>query len=527
MGREELPTGAECHVERKRPKQQDHARSDRDPLWQSVEIACRLPFPPCNASLSTPVDNVVDDVGVVVLEGLVENVDQLWRSCTETLRGQVSEMVWTMYLSKIVPVDLHGETLRLAVPDEVVRDQIITRYLPIITESLAMEIDESLDVELIIDAALCTPTTVEEVIALPVQRKPPAPRPTSGTLGSSVGVDPRFTFDTFVSASSNRLACAAAKAAAEIPGNVYNPLYIYGASGLGKTHLLHAIGNYVLENYRTHRVLYVTTETFLNDYVDAIRLGKSAASFKRHYRECDVLLIDDVQFMQNKEGLQEELFHTYNDLKQAGKQIVLTSDRAPKSIQDLEDRLRSRLLAGLLVEIDPPDLETRLAILRTKVEREPVHVPNEVLEFIAKHVRDNIRELEGALTRVVARGKLNQEPITLESAQATLADIVQGGSPRMVTPEMILDAVAETYGFTVEEIIGPKRVRPLVTARHVAMYLVRTLTEFSYPAIGRVFGGRDHTTCINACSKIEGQMGERQTIYDQVTILEASLRNNA
>jgi len=473
------------------------------------------------------VDNVVDDVGVVVPEGLVENVDQLWERCTEALRGQVSEMVWTMFLSKVVPVDLHGDTLRLAVPDEIVRDQIVSRFLPLITESLAVEIEESLDVEVLIDATLCAPMPIEEVIAQPAQRKPQPLRPTSGPFGSSVGVDPRFTFDTFVSASSNRLASSAAQATAEVPGAVYNPLYIYGASGLGKTHLLHAIGNYIMENYRNYRVLYVTTETFLNDYVDAIRVGKSAANFKKHYRECDVLLIDDVQFMQNKEGLQEELFHTYNDLKQAGKQIVLTSDRPPKSIQDLEDRLRSRLLAGLLVEIDPPDLETRLAILRTKAEREPVHVPNEVLEFIAKHVQDNIRELEGALTRVVAWGRLSQQPITLESARETLADIIQDNSPRMITPEMILEAVADTYGFSVDEIIGPKRARPLVTARHVAMYLVRNLTQFSYPAIGRVFGGRDHTTCINACTKIEGQMGERQTIYDQVTKLEASLRNNA
>ena len=530
MGLEELPTGAECHVERKRPRQPAHVRSDRDPFWQHGEIACRLPFPPCNVSLSTPVDNVVDDVGVVVPEELVENVDRLWKSCTGALRGQVSDMVWTMFLSKIVPVDLQGDTLRLAVPDEIVRDQIVSRFLPLITESLGVESEEPLDIELIIDKVMSASAAVSEVVEVvetPALRKPQPVRPTSGTLGTNVGVDPRFTFDNFVSASSNRMACSAAQATAEVPGNVYNPLFIYGASGLGKTHLLHAIGNYILENYRGYRVLYVTTETFLNDYVDAIRVGKNAANFKKHYRECDVLLIDDVQFMQNKEGLQEELFHTYNDLKQAGKQIVLTSDRAPKSIEDLEDRLRSRLLSGLLVEIDPPDLETRLAILRTKAERETVHVPDDVLNFIATNVRDNIRELEGALTRVVATGRLNQEPITLALAQAKLADIIQDSSPRTITPDMILDAVAEMFDFSVEDIVGPKRVRPLVTARHVAMYLVRSLTEYSYPMMGRVFGGRDHTTCINACNKIEGQMGERQTIYDQVTKLEAGLRRSA
>ncbi len=526
-GLEELPTGAEYYVERRRSRQPTYVRSDRDPLWQHGEIACRLPFPPCNVSLSTPVDNVVDDVGVVASEELVENVDQLWENCSEALRGQVSEMVWTMFLSKITPVDLRGDVLRLAVPDEVVRDQVVSRFLPLITESLAVEGEEPFDVEVFIDELLCSPVVVEEVPEAPVQRKPSPVRPTSGTLGSNVGVDPRFTFDNFVSASSNRLACSAAQATAEVPGAVYNPLFIYGASGLGKTHLLHAIGNYILENYRGYRVLYVTTETFLNDYVDAIRVGKSAANFKKHYRECDVLLIDDVQFMQNKEGLQEELFHTYNDLKQAGKQIVLTSDRAPKSIEDLEDRLRSRLLAGLLVEIDPPDLETRLAILRTKAERETVHVPDDVLNFIATNVRDNIRELEGALTRVVATARIGQQPITLALAQTRLADLIQDNATRTITPDHILEAVAETYGFTVEELIGPKRVRPLVTARHVAMYLVRSLTEYSYPMMGRVFGGRDHTTCINACNKIEGQMSERKAIYDQVTKLEAGLRNSA
>jgi len=329
-----------------------------------------------------------------------------------------------------------------------------------------------------------------------------------------VRLDPRFTFETFVSASSNRLAFAAAQTVAETPGRSYNPLFIHGASGLGKTHLLHAIGNYVLENYPTHRVLYVTTETFLNDFVEALRRNTTVA-FKRHYRECDVLLIDDIQFMQNKEGLQDELFHTYNDLHGAGKQIVLTSDRAPKSIETLEDRLRSRLLSGLLAEIDPPDVETRLAILRTKAANDRIVLPDDVGEFIATNVRDNIRELEGALTRVNAFATLTNAPISLELTQMVLSDI--GAETKLITPDMILDAVAETYGLSVEDLIGPRRARPLVTARHVAMYLMRTLTDYSYPSIGKVFGGRDHSTCISAYDKIEGQMRERRQIYEQVT----------
>jgi chromosomal replication initiator protein len=342
----------------------------------------------------------------------------------------------------------------------------------------------------------------------------------------SVQLDPRFTFDTFVAASSNRLAHAAAQSVAEIPGRSYNPLFIYGASGLGKTHLLHAIGNYVQENYSQHRILYVTTETFLNDFVDALRMSATIA-FKRRYRECDVLLIDDIQFMENKEGLQEEFFHTYNDLHGAGKQIVLTSDRAPRSIETLEDRLRSRFLSGLITEIDPPDLETRLAILRTKAESDSEDIADDVLEFIATHVKDNIRELEGALIRVTAFASLNGERVSLDLAERVLADIVSAGEPRRVTPQMILDATAASYGFSVESLIGPSRTRPLVTARQVAMYLTRSLTDYSYPAIARVFGGRDHTTVIHAVEKISGQMKERRQIYEQVTVLLLELRSGS
>ena len=248
-------------------------------------------------------------------------------------------------------------------------------------------------------------------------------------------------------------------------------------------------------------------------------------AFKRRYRVCDVLLIDDVQFMQNKEGLQEEFFHTYNDLHGAGKQIVLTSDRPPKSIDTLEDRLRSRFLSGLITEVDPPDIETRLAILRSKAEADQENIPDDVLEFIATHVKDNIRELEGALIRVTAFASLNREPVSLDLAERVLSDITSTTQPRAITPQMILDATASSYGFTVEAICGPSRTRPLVTARQVAMYLVRNLTDYSYPAIARVFGGRDHTTVIHAVDKISTQMKERRQIYEQVTELTLQIRN--
>ena len=348
----------------------------------------------------------------------------------------------------------------------------------------------------------------------------------TGRESPAVQLDSKFTFETFVAASSNRLAHAAAQAVAETPGRSYNPLFIYGDSGLGKTHLLHAIGNYVTENYSRRKVLYVTTETFMNDFVDSLRTSTTLA-FKRRYRDCDVLLIDDVQFMERKEGLQEEFFHTYNDLKGASKQIVLTSDRPPKSIETLEDRLRSRFLSGLITEIDPPDLETRLAILRSKCLSEHQDVPDDVLEFIASHVKNNIRELEGALIRICAFAKLNKEPISLGQAEQVLSDLVTAGEPRRISPQFILETTAASYGFSIDAICGPSRTRPLVTARQVAMYLTRELTDYSYPAIGRVFGKRDHTTVIHAVDKIAGQMQERRQIYEQVTELIQKIRAGA
>jgi len=332
------------------------------------------------------------------------------------------------------------------------------------------------------------------------------------------GLDVRYTFDAFVIGSSNRFAHAAAQAVAEMPAKSYNPLFIHGDAGLGKTHLLHAIGNYVRENFAVRWIHYVSTETFLNEFVDAIRSNTTTA-FKRRYRECDVLLIDDVQFMENKEALQEEFFHTFNHLYGASRQVVLTSDRAPKSIATLEDRLRSRFLSGLITDVQPPELETRLAILQKKLEREPSHVPDEVLEFIASNVTDNIRELEGALIRVTAYGSLNNQPVTRELAEHVLSDIVNAGQPRPITPTQILETTASTFGFSVEDLCGPSRRRPLVIARQVGMYLFRDLTDYSYPAIAREFGGRDHTTVMHAVEKISSLMRERRQIFDQVNDL--------
>lgn len=458
-------------------------------------------------------------------EEQVEEIYALWTRCAASLREQLPEAAWQMWLAGVEPLSARptesSVVLVLGVPNQAVRDRVESRYLARIRDTLAMLAGQEVQVELQVqrDVPVSVPVPPLDPIEHPVATVAPGPEETTTIL------DPRFTFDSFVSASSNRLAYAAAQAVAETPGRSYNPLYIYGDSGLGKTHLLHAIGNYVRQNFPRRKVRYVTTETFMNDYVEALRLATTMA-FKRRYRDCDVLLIDDIQFMQGKNGLQEEFFHTYNDLHGTGRQIVLTSDRAPKSIETLQDRLRSRFLSGLITEIEPPDLETRLAILRSKAAAHGMEVPNDILEFIATHVTNNIRELEGALVRVSAFASLNQQPFSLALAEKVLADMVSATESRQITPQAILETTAAYYGFTVDALCGPSRTRPLVTARQVAMYLVRDLTDHSYPAIARIFGGRDHTTVIHAVEKITEQMMQRRQIYDQVTDLIYKIKSN-
>ena len=394
----------------------------------------------------------------------------LWTRCTGSLRDQVSESTWQLWLSGIEPVAYTDGEFVLSVPNGLIRERVESRYLPMIEDTLANEVGPPCAA-----ASRCRTRGPARRSSRPTEQSsacPPEPGPSPGQPEPAharpgrdrpaVQLDTKFTFETFVAASSNRLAHAAAQAVAETPGRSYNPLFIYGDSGLGKTHLLHAIGNYVTENYPRRKVLYVTTETFMNDFVDSLRTS-TTLTFKRRYRDCDVLLIDDVQFMERKEGLQEEFFHTYNDLKGASKQIVLTSDRPPKSIETLEDRLRSRFLSGLITEIDPPDLETRLAILRSKCLSEHQDVPDDVLEFIASHVKDNIRELEGALIRICAFANLNKEPISLAQAEKVLSDLVLAGEPRRITPQMILDATSAQLRLLGR---GHLRSQPHPPARH-------------------------------------------------------------
>jgi chromosomal replication initiator protein len=349
------------------------------------------------------------------------------------------------------------------------------------------------------------------------------PRPASARLNS------KYTFETFVIGSSNRFAHAAAVAVAEAPAKAYNPLFIYGDSGLGKTHLLHAIGHYAQTLYNGLKVRYVSSEEFTNEFINMIRDGKQDG-FRRRYRDVDVLLVDDIQFLENKEGTQEEFFHTFNTLHNASKQIVISSDRAPKRLVTLEDRLRSRFEWGLLTDVQPPELETRIAILRKKAIQEGLNAPPDVLEYIASRISTNIRELEGALIRVTAFASLNRQGVDISLAEIVLKDLIpesQGNGSPQITAATIMGQTAAYFGLSIEDLCGTSRSRVLVTARHIAMYLCRELTDLSLPKIGQQFGGRDHTTVINADRKIRGLMAERRSIYTQVTELTNRIKQQA
>jgi chromosomal replication initiator protein len=484
----------------------------------------------------------------------------LWKDCSVALRSQVSEAAWKAWFADIRPVAVVNGTLVLAVPSAVVQDRLDGRFRAMLHDALTDTTGKDYPVRFDVQVSDSMTETAAPPRGVQHSADPPASLtavtssviatagPSNGSRPSVYGdevenqnddystaviersdsdapFNPRYNFDTFVIGPSNRFAHAAALSVAEAPAKSYNPLFVYGGAGLGKTHLLQAIANYVRDNFPRLHVRYVSTETFMNEFVETLRAKNDMAEFRRRYRECDVLLLDDVQFMDKKESLQEELFHTFNSLYGASKQIVLTSDRPPKAIATLEDRLRSRLLSGLNTDIQPPELETRIAILRSKAEHQGAVVGDEVLDFIATNVKDNIRELEGALIRVTAFASLNRQPLTRELAETVLADSIAASQPRRITARQILETSAEHFGFTVEELCGPSRRRPLVIARQMAMYLFRELTDYSYPAIGREFGDRDHTTVIHAVEKIASLMKERRQIYDTVTRLIVQIKN--
>jgi chromosomal replication initiator protein len=461
------------------------------------------------------------------------DLGSVWTSLVEGLPA--SHRAW---LSASQPVTLHERTAIVAVPDDFTRSQLETRLRPRLEEGLSRSLGHDVRLAVTVDPALTDEAELAETelelaaysssapggaFAAP----PPAlAAPATGNSARDTRLNPKYVFETFVIGSSNRFAHAAAVAVAEAPGKAYNPLLIYGDSGLGKTHLLHAIGHYVRSLFSGARVRYVSSEEFTNDFINAIRDDR-AAGFHSRYRDVDVLLIDDIQFLEGKIQTQEEFFHTFNTLHNANKQIVITSDRPPKRLAALEDRLRNRFEWGLITDVQPPDLETRIAILRKKAATEGLTAPDEALEFIASKIQTNIRELEGALIRVTAFANLNRQPVDLTLAEIVLKDLIPEGGEPQITAALIIAQSAAYFGLSIDDLCGSSRSRVLVTARQIAMYLCRELTDLSLPKIGQQFGNRDHTTVMHADRKIRRQMAERRSVYNQVRELTNRIKQQA
>lgn len=459
--------------------------------------------------------------GTATQVGIGASVEDLWGEATRSLRVSLSEGNFTTWFGRSRAVDLDGSTLVVAVPNTFTKDWIQNRYESQLRSALSEAAGHPIAVMLVVD-----PTLAQTELEQAVQEQMPVQLPHEAVSDHQhPEFHPKYTFDSFVIGSSNRFAHAAALAVAEAPAEAYNPLFIYGEAGLGKTHLLHAIGHYLRQCSPGSVVRYVSTEQFMNEFISALQT-RSIPDFHRRYRTADLLLIDDIQFLEGKERTQEEFFHTFNALHPKS-QIVITSDRPPKKISTLEERLRTRFEWGLITDIQPPDLETRLAILQKKVQSERLTVPADVMSFIASRIQTNIRELEGALIRVVAYSSLTRTEVTIELAQNVLQHLLPNGSEARVTSDLVVSVAADYFDVTAEEICSPSRSRPLVTARQMAMYLCRELTDLSLPKIGERFGGRDHSTVIYANNKVRQLMQERQSCYQQVQELTARIRQQA
>jgi chromosomal replication initiator protein len=439
--------------------------------------------------------------------------ESLWNEVAGRLKGALNETTYRTWFAEAEGAELSDDAFVLGVPNDFTREWIEGHFLGLI------------------GAAVRDVTGQERRVALSVTERLPAATPApaeapKGRSGGAVdaGMNPKYTFDLFVIGSSNRFAHAAALAVAEAPAQAYNPLFIYGGTGLGKTHLMQAIAQYVAEHSSDLSVRYVTSETFMNDFINSLR-DKRIEGFKQRYRTYDLLLVDDVQFFEHKERIQEEFFHTFNSLYEAGSQIVMSSDRPPRDIATLEERLRSRFEWGLITDIQPPDLETRIAILRKKVKTDGIHVPDpQVLSFVASRISTNIRELEGALTRVVAFSSLTGRALSVELAEDVLKDVFPQGEAAEVSIQRIQELVSERFQLTMDELCGEKRSQNIVYPRQVAMYLSRELTDSSLPKIGKEFGGRDHTTVIHATSKIARLIREDRSVYNLVQELTARVK---
>ena len=445
----------------------------------------------------------------------LENLEQLWNNVLSQVEQKISKPSFETWLKSTKLLSYKGTNVTIAAPNSFARDWLENHYVHLITGILTELTGEDLLIKFVVQKDQDSDDF--ELPAPKVQAKATDHHEISPGM-----LNPKYTFDTFVIGSGNRFAHAASLAVAEAPAKAYNPFFIYGGVGLGKTHLMHAIGHYVLEHNPNAKVVYLSSEKFTNEFINSIRDNK-AIDFRNKYRNVDVLLIDDIQFLAGKESTQEEFFHTFNTLHEESKQIVISSDRPPKEIPTLEDRLRSRFEWGLITDIAPPDLETRIAILRKKAKADGLDIPNEVMLYIANQIDSNIRELEGALIRVVAYSSLVNEDVTPELAAAALKDIMPNTKPRMISILDIKTAVGEHYNIRLEDFSAKKRTKSIAFPRQVAMYLSRELTDFSLPKIGEEFGGRDHTTVIHAHEKIASMFKNDQQLQQDIKQIRSML----
>jgi chromosomal replication initiator protein len=447
----------------------------------------------------------------------LENIADLWSAALNNIEKKISKPSFDTWLKSTKAHSLKGDLLVITAPNEFARDWLEERYSQLVAGILYEITGEELAVKFIIPQNNNT-----EEVDLPVPPKK-TKRDDDHTDFPQSMLIPKYTFDTFVIGSGNRFAHAASLAVAEAPAKAYNPLFIYGGVGLGKTHLMHAIGHYVLEHNPSAKVVYLSSEKFTNEFINSIRDNK-AENFRNKYRNVDVLLIDDIQFLAGKESTQEEFFHTFNTLHEDNKQIIISSDRTPREIPTLEDRLRSRFEWGLITDITPPDLETRIAILRKKAKADGLDIPNEVMLYIANQIDSNIRELEGALIRVVAYSSLSNKDINADLAAEALKDIIPSSKPKMITILDIQRAVGEQFNIKLEDFKAKKRTKSVAFPRQIAMYLSRELTDYSLPKIGEEFGGRDHTTVIHAHEKISKLLQTDSQLQKQIKELNELLK---
>jgi len=450
-------------------------------------------------------------------EGEPLNLKQVWSAALGELQLAVTRANYDTWFKDTQLVSEEDDVFLIGVPNAFAREWLENKYRTQVRETLQRLLSRTVDVRFVTMAA-----AAGAAAAHPERPGAVTPAVNERREVPAALLNTRYTFSTFVVGSNNRLAHAAALSVAERPGHSYNPLFIYGGSGLGKTHLMHAIGHAVISRHPKKRVAYATSEKFTNEFINSIRAQKGE-EFRERYRRIDVLLIDDIQFLTGKEGTQEEFFHTFNAIHEEGKQIVLSSDRPPKAIERLEDRLRSRFEWGLIADISTPDLETRIAILRAKAEAQSVPVPPPVIDFLAQRIVSNIRELEGALTRIVAYATLNAVPVTTQLAQEILQNILYNPRQKTLSPEKIVDAVARYYGVPVEQLRGKQRDKQIVLPRQIAMYLMREETEAPLLRIGEALGGRDHSTVLHGCEKIEREMAENDDFRRDVGALREML----